>query len=214
LGYVIRDNRAKIYGDGHDMTSLEPSYRWATSQDALAMAELVNIAGEGLPLYLWTAMADAQDSPWGIGQQRAKRDDGSFSYRNTILKENGGNIASALIGYPLPDEAEPVNYDELPKMFVPLQELEDLVSRTWYVNVLATYPEYRGNGYGAGLLSIAEQLAVDTDRTGMSIIVSDANVGARRLYERHGYTELATRRMIKESWENRGENWVLLVKTC
>ena len=98
----------------------------------------------------------------------------------------------------------------MPAMFVPLQELEDLVPGTWYVNVLATYPEHRGKGYGAGLLSVARQLAIDTRRTGLSIIVSDANAGARRLYARCGYRELASRPMVKESWKNRGENWVLL----
>ncbi len=176
------------------------------------MAELVDIAGEGLPLYLWTKMAESGGSPLEIGQQRAKRDSGSFSYRNTILREHGGSVVSSLISYSLPDQPESVNYEELPDMFVPLQELEDLVSGTWYVNVLATYPEHRGNGYGAGLLSIAEQLAVDAGRTGMSIIVSDANAGARRLYERQGYTELAARPMIKEAWENPGMNWALLEK--
>ena len=194
------------------MTSLTPPNRYATPEDALAMAELVNIAGEGLPFYLWTAMAESGGSPWDVGQQRARRDSGSFSYRNTILRERGGDVVSALISYPLPDQPEPINYEELPEMFVPLQELEDLVSGTWYVNVLATYPEHRGSGYGAGLLSIAEQLAADAGRTGMSIIVTDANTGARRLYERNGYTGLATRPMIKESWENPGKNWVLLVK--
>ena len=78
--------------------------------------------------------------------------------------------------------------------------------------MLASYPEYRGKGYGAALLSIAEQLAADTNRVGLSIIVSDANTGARRLYERQGYRETAARPMVKEDWENRGENWVLLEK--
>ena len=176
------------------------------------MAELVNIAGEGMPLYLWTEMAGAGESPWSIGQQRARRESGGFSYRNTVLREDSGSAVSALIGYPLPDAPEPTNYRELPAMFVPLQQLEDLVPGTWYVNVLATYPDYRGKGYGAGLLSIAEQLAADTSRTGLSIIVSDANTGARRLYERQGYAEIASRPMVKESWQNPGENWVLLKK--
>jgi len=44
----------------------------------------------------------------------------------------------------------------------------------------------------------------------MSIIVSDANSGARRLYQRAGYAEVATRPMVKEDWVNDGENWVLL----
>jgi len=176
------------------------------------MAELVNMAGEGMPLYLWTRMADPGQSPWAIGEQRAKREEGGFSYRNTVVREEDGRVVAALIGYPLPDEPAPVDYDDLPKMFVPLQQLEDLVSGTWYVNVLATYPEFRSKGYGAGLLAIADQLARDTQRNGLSLIVSDANAGARRLYERIGYHEVAARPMVKGSWQNPGNNWVLFKK--
>lgn len=190
----------------------EPPFRQATPDDAKAMAELVNFAGEGMPVYLWTKMAKAGESPWDIGRQRAQRDSGGFSYRNTVLRDDAGKPAAALIGYPLPFEPDPVNYDEMPAMFVPLQQLEDLAAGTWYVNVLATYPDYRGKGFGSGLLAIAEKLARNTGRNGLSIIVSDANDGARRLYARQGYKEIAARPMVKEDWENRGENWVLLRK--
>jgi hypothetical protein len=46
----------------------------------------------------------------------------------------------------------------------------------------------------------------------MSVIVSDSNTGARRLYERCGYGAAATRAMVKEGWVNEGANWVLLTK--
>lgn len=196
------------------MIELSDPYRPATLEDAEAMAELVNFAGEGFPLYLWTQMAEAGESPWHVGQQRARRESGSFSYRNAVLRDEGDCVVAALIGYPLPDTPEPIDYDEMPAMFVPLQELENLVPATWYVNVLAAYPEYRGKGYGSELLAIAQRLAVDTGCSGLSIIVSDANTGARRLYERTGYREVATRPLVKESWENEGENWVLLAKDC
>ncbi len=165
-----------------------------------------------MPVYLWSKLAETGQSPWEIGRQRAQRDSGSFSYLNTVLRLEGDRVAAALIGYPLPDAPEPVDYAELPAMFVPLQELEDLAAGTWYVNVLASYPECRGKGYGTELLSIAEQLAADTARSGLSIIVSDANHGARRLYERCGYTQTAQRAMVKDDWENPGEHWVLLEK--
>lgn len=194
------------------MIELNPPCRRATPDDALAMAELVDFAGEGMPLYLWTKMAEPGVSPWDVGQDRARRDSGSFSYRNAVVRDDGDRVAAALIGYPLPDQPEPWSYDEMPQMFVPLQELEDLVSGTWYVNVLATYPAFRGLGYGTELLAVAERLAVDTGRKGMSLIVADANTGARRLYERSGYVEVASRPMVKEEWESAGENWVLLDK--
>ncbi len=194
------------------MITLEHPHRYATAEDAAALAELVNQAGEGLPLYLWENMADEGVSAWEVGAQRARRDSGSFSYRNAVVREHNERVVSALIGYPLPDTPEPVDYAEMPDMFVPLQKLEDLAPGTWYVNVLATYPEFRGKGYGSDLLYIAEQLASETGRTGMSLIVSDANTGARRLYQRAGYKEITCRPMVKEAWDNAGENWVLLVK--
>ena len=194
------------------MIDLQPPYRQATPDDARPMTELINFAGEGMPVYLWTRIAEGGESPWEIGRQRARRETGSFSYLNTVVRQDGDDVVAALIGYPLADTPDPVDYDEMPKMFVPLQELEDLAAGTWYVNVLASYPESRGKGYGTELLEIAEQLAKDTGRTGMSIIVSEANDGARRLYERCGYTETARRPMVKDDWENRGENWILLEK--
>lgn len=193
------------------MIALPAEHRWATLDDATAMAELVNMAGEGMPLYLWERAAAPGQTAWDVGRRRAQRDSGAYSWRNTVIREIDGDIAAALVGYPLPDEPDPIDAD-MPAMFVPLQELENLAAGTWYVNILATYPEHRGKGCGAALLGIAETLAAASLRRGLSLIVSDANTGARRLYERLGYTERATRPMLKESWDNDGENWVLMVR--
>jgi ribosomal protein S18 acetylase RimI-like enzyme len=192
--------------------ALEPPLRRATPDDAAAMADLVNMAGEGLPVYLWSRMAEPGEDAWEVGRQRARRDSGSFSYTNTVVLEEGGKVASCLIGYPLAGEPEPIDYATMPPMFVPLQELENLAPGTWYVNVLATYPEHRGRGFGARLLGVAEAIAAEAGLDGLSIIASDANTGARRLYERSGYREIAARPMVKEAWENRGDKWVLLIR--
>lgn len=194
------------------MIELEAPFRPAARQDAAALATLVNIAGEGLPLYLWGKMAEAGEDPWEVGRRRAERESGSFSFRNAIVAELDGRVVACLIGYPLPDVPEPIDRARMPAMFVPLQELENLAPGTWYVNVLAALAEYRGRGYGARLLGVAERLAATMHRSGLSIIVSDANSGARRLYARCGYVEAARRPMVKEAWANAGENWVLLVR--
>ncbi len=186
--------------------------RAATKDDAAAMAELVNFAGEGMPLYLWTGMAEDGQSPWQVGRERARRESGGFSYRNTLVYEQAGRAVGALIGYPLAPEPEADSTAGLPPMLVPLQELEDLAAGTWYVNVLAAYPEYRGMGIGTHLLQAAEGEATRAGCSGLSIIVSDANTGARRLYERQGYTEEASRPMVKDGWDNDGENWILLIR--
>lgn len=186
--------------------------RPATLADAPILAELVNYAGEGLPLYLWGKMAGPGESAWEVGRRRAAREEGSFSYRNATVIEHAGACAGALIGYAIADAPEPIGAD-MPAMFVPLQELENLAPSTWYVNVLAVLPQYRGLGLGTRLLARADETGRALGKSGMSVIVSDANPGARRLYERCGYVERARRAMVKEGWVNEGRNWVLLTKS-
>ena len=191
---------------------LDAPFRRAEPDDAAALAELINFAGEGLPLYLWERMAEPGETAWQVGRRRAQRETGGFSYRNAVVAEAGGAVASCLVGYPLDDTPAPIDADT-PPMFLPLEELEQMAPGTWYVNVLATYPAQRGQGLGRALLGVAEGLAGETGKRGLSIIVSDANSGARRLYERCGYREIAQRPMVKEGWENPGRNWVLLTKS-
>lgn len=188
-------------------TTLRP----AQLADAPVLALLVNYAGEGMPLYLWEKLAADGQTGWDVGRQRAERETGSFSYRNATIVESIGAAAGALIGYEIPKEPEPVPPD-MPAMFVPLQELENLAPETWYVNVLAVLPQFRSTGHGSRLLALADETGERLKKSGMSVIVADNNVGARRLYERFGYAETARRPIVKEGWLTEGREWVLLTK--
>ena len=183
--------------------------RAATKSDAHHLAHLINYAGEGIPLYFWQKTAKNGEDPWEIGKSRAMREDGSFSYRNTTIAEIDGKVAGCLVTYVLDEDPEPIDYENMPPIFVPIQELEDSAPLTQYVSVLASYPEYRNLGIGSRLLEVAEDLAENRD---MSLIVSDGNPDARRLYERLGYVETSFRAMVKEDWNGEGENWILMVK--
>lgn len=196
---------------GNDM-KYHPPFRLGHIDDAPILAELVNYAGEGMPLYLWSKLAAPGETAWEVGRRRAAREDGSFSYRNAIMIDQGGECAGCLIGYEIPVDPAPIGED-MPPMFVPLQELENLAPGTWYVNVLAVRPQFRGLGLGTKLLALADETGRSLGKPGMSVIVSDANPGAQRLYERCGYREAATRPMVKDDWQNEGRNWALLTKT-
>jgi ribosomal protein S18 acetylase RimI-like enzyme len=191
--------------------TLDRPLRPALIEDAPILAELVNYAGDGLPLHLWSKMAAAGESAWEVGRRRAARPEGGFSYRNAIIIEHRGTCAGCLIGYEIQDQPEPIGSD-LPAMFVPLQELENLAPGTWYVNVLAVRPQFRGLGLGTRLLDVADETGRALGKRGMSVIVSDTNPGARRLYQRCGYREAGARAMVKDDWQNDGRNWVLLTK--
>jgi ribosomal protein S18 acetylase RimI-like enzyme len=196
---------------GGIVTTRRSALRPATRQDAAILAELVNHAGEGLPLYLWGKLAEPGETAWEVGRKRAAREQGSFSYRNATMVLHEDTAVGCLIGYEIPDAPEPID-PGMPPMFRPLQELENLAPATWYVNVLAVLPQYRNRGYGRALLGLADEIGRKLGKRGMSVIINEANAGGRRLYERCGYRETAQRPMVKEDWVTDGQNWVLLTK--
>jgi GNAT superfamily N-acetyltransferase len=196
---------------GHLERLIQPPFRRATLEDAGVLAEFVEFASEGLALYLWTKLAGGNRDPWSLGRERVGGETGGLSYRNAVLTELAGRPAAGLIGYPLPDQPAPVS-DPLPPVLAPLHELMHLAPATWYVHVLAACPECRGKGLGSALLALADSLAAATGTHALSLVVSDTNMDARRLYESCGYREAAQRRMVKEQWQHPGTNWVLLRK--
>lgn len=191
------------------MIPLEAPLRVASEADARELADLVNFAGEGLPLYIWQGLAKDGQDPWEVGcaRQMEKVREGQI-----VVVDFGDGAVASLTGYPISSEPKPIG-DDFPALFRPLQELENKALESWYVNVLACYPEYRGQGLGTRLLNLAEAIAREEALRRMSVIVADNNVGARRLYERHGYQEAATLPCVKEGWDTDTEHWVLLVKS-
>ncbi len=191
------------------MIALEPPMRLATEADAAELAELVNFAGEGLPLYIWAGLAKNGQDPWAVGRARQaeKAREGQI-----VVADSGNGAVASLTGYAI--GAEPVEIGEdFPALFRPLQELENQALQSWYVNVLACYPDSRGQGIGSALLDLADEISGADGLHRMSVIVASNNLGARRLYERKGYRELATAPCVKEGWDTETENWVLLGKS-
>lgn len=190
------------------MVKLEPPLRFASEADAKELADLVNFAGEGMPLYIWEGLAKDGQNPWEIGRARQIE---RVREGQIVVVDFGDGAVASLTGYPIGSEPQPIG-DDFPALFRPLQELENRALESWYVNVLACYPEYRGQGLGSRLLDLAEQIARDGEMPRMSVIVASNNAGARRLYERQGYEEVAALPCVKEGWETDTEHWVLLIK--
>ncbi len=191
------------------MIPLQQPFRVANESDAHELADLVNFAGEGLPLHFWSGIAQGDQDPWDVGRMRQaeKANEGQI-----VVVDLGNGAVASLTGYTIGAEPESIGED-FPKLIRPLQELENQALESWYVNVLACYPEYRGKGHGSRLLRLAEQIAQDQNLKRMSVIVASNNTGARQLYERHGYEEVATLPCIRDDWETETEHWVLLLKS-
>ena len=148
-------------------------------------------------MYLWSQAARPGETALEIGKRRAQREEGGFSYRHATIAEVDRKVAGLLLGYRLPEPYVLGDVSALPEMVRPLMELEAEAPGTWYVNALAAFPEYRGQGIGTRLLTEAELLAIEVGAPGLSLIVADQNEGAKRLYARMGYRAVARRPLIR-----------------
>jgi hypothetical protein len=52
---------------------LQPPFRWARAEDARDLARLIDRAGEGIPMYLWSRAAEPGQDPLEVGTARAAR---------------------------------------------------------------------------------------------------------------------------------------------
>ncbi len=185
--------------------------RPADEDDARHLANLIILAGDGLPLHVWEDMREGDETAIEVGCRRAARSEGAFSYVNADMATRDGEVISTVISYPLSDEPEPIRPDEIPPMFLPLQELENLVAGTWYVNVLATYATHRKTGAASALLDRVGTRARKNGYDGLSLITGDINP-ALDFYRRLGFSEVTRRGIVKQGWDYDGREWVLLHK--
>ena len=192
------------------MQLIQPQFRRGTIEDIGTLSEFIEIASEGLAMHLWSKIAGPVGDPWSIGRDRVRTGAVGLSYLNAVIAQIDGRPAGGLISYALDNKA--TTSEALPAVLVPLQELMNEARDTWYVHVLAAFAEYRGRGLGTALLRIADGLAESAGKRGISLVVSDTNVDARRLYDRCGYVEVARRSMVKEEWQHPGVAWLLLMK--
>lgn len=186
--------------------------RQATAADAGHLVRFINMAADDLPLHFWKRSVGPDGDPWAYGRERATRETGGFSYRNAWLAEVDGEVAACLLGYPAEDEPAPIDPDT-PPIFVPLLELEAMAPGSWYLNVLATYEAFRGQGCGSALLAYAEEVTRGLGRRTVSLIAEDTHQEALRMYRAKGYREEARRPVVKGDWAVDASEWILFVKT-
>ncbi len=191
---------------------MNTAIRKAKVDDAPRLAELMNMAGEGIPAHLWGRMAGPDEDVMRFGAQRVARAEGGFSYTNAYVAVCNGAVAGMLLGYRLPDPYEAGPLDEIPDVVRPLVALEALVPGSWYVNAVATDSAFRGHGIGHKLMEWAEQLAKVSDSGALSLIVAEENALARRLYENLGYETSARRPIVPFPGGPHTGDWILMKK--
>lgn len=184
----------------------------AKIEDAPALAWLINLAGEGIPEYLWAGMIEGGERALDIGARRAAREEGGFSYRNAVICSEDDALAGMILAYRQADPYVIKDIAEYPAVVRPLIELESRAAGSWYINAIATYEAHRGKGVARLLMTDTEQKARSCGCSTLSLIVASENDAAKRLYESSGFTVKDVRPMILWPGCAHGGDWLLMCR--
>lgn len=180
--------------------------RQATLEDARHFVRVFELASHGLAQYFWRQTAGSDGDPKKVALN-SMRDKLSNAKANTALvAEWNGQVVGGVISYDIGGTSEEIPA-ECDPVIVPLITLENKALNTHYVNALAVYPGFQGQGAGTALL---RQIEKNAGSEGLSLIVEDQNKQARSLYEREGFVACASTPIVKGGWQTSAKNYLLM----
>lgn len=186
----------------------DTTIRSAAPKDTEKLLSLIDIASGGFVYSLF-----ANTAPTGMPVEeyiveRMGNPEAGLSYSKLWVAEIDGSMAGFIALDQTPEEAEPIDPDA-PEMFRPLTELENEAPGCCLINLVATFPEFRGRRAGLALMEFAE---TRRGTSGLCLTVGDTNVAAQEFYRSLGYRIVSRRPVIKGDWETPYSQWLLMVK--
>lgn len=186
---------------------LPDGFRYASPKDAEALVELVILASHGAAESYW-----AEEAPPGLSarqygtQIQAER----ANRREWIIYDPGVGPVAGFHGF-LKTKGDPTAAEETP-LYAPVLRLEARSVPSWMLQVFATQPDYRRQGLGRQMLSIAEAIAKSCSQSRITLVVGDGNALALPVYYAAGFEEISREAVHPEDIHAPGAFWLLLSK--
>lgn len=161
--------------------------RVARRDDARAIAELYLSASDGAAERVWSRHVRGDASVLDIGEQVFARTDGRLTCDHSIVVEDGGAIVGLMVAFANDAEGASRRVDQLDR--IPVEFSEWPAERMLHIAAMMLQPDYRGQGLGAKLLTLAETEAATTGLTATTAIVPAHNEPGCQFLRDHGYME-------------------------
>ena len=134
--------------------------RRATLTDALSCARLLSMASHGMAEAVFRDLIPGQTTEQIIADRRIKPEGKAASYRNWWVAEGShGEVAGGMNAYPLDGSWQSARDDLLTeerlRVLRPMIELDAEAAGSYFINILAVFPEYRHAGIARRLIELA-----------------------------------------------------------
>ena len=172
--------------------------RPAIKADIPDLAKLLLMATDGIVASLYDGVIPGL-ATHEIVERRLAREDTCDSYVNCWVAADtdscGARVAGNLHAYPLDavagDPPDPLVPEARRAVLEPFEALYRQAAGSYYINVIAVYPDYRRQGLGGRLLNLAGKQARAGGFSQLSLAVFEENAAAVRLYDGTGFAVAA-----------------------
>jgi ribosomal protein S18 acetylase RimI-like enzyme len=193
--------------------NMKIKYRPAEKEDCVKLAELINIASDGVVEYLFHNLVPGMTSVQVVAHN-LENDNYPHSYKSAVVAVEETDLIGMALSYP--SSYHKVT-DEM-KSFFPADRLEHLspfyssrIEKSWFLDALCVIESRRRNGIGEKLISLTKEKAVANGFNVLSLIVFSDNALAIPVYKRTGF-EIVQKVELKGNEFIKHEDGCLLMK--
>ncbi len=170
-------------------SNMEIKYRPGEKRDCVKLAELINIASDGVVEYLFHNLVPGM-TPVQVIAHSHENDNYPHSYKSAIVATDKNDIVGMALSYP---SSYHKITDEM-RSFFPAERLEHFsgfyssrVENTWFLDALCIIESHRKRSIGEKLISLTKEKAIENGYNELSLIVFADNTLAIPVYERTGF---------------------------
>ena len=197
--------------------TLGVTLRAADENDAAALAEIAIMASHGVMNLLYHELIPGQSVAKTIIDRRIFNPGGFSALKHwRVAEDEHATILGALNSVPFDDLAGsegdsalgPERLDPLTELF----ELDQFLVGTYYVNMIAVFPQYRRSGAGRALMAEAERLARQNGLPAISLTTFDADANLVAFYGKLGFSIRERRTIRPHPQLEFSGNWALMIR--
>ncbi|HRA92457.1 MAG TPA: GNAT family N-acetyltransferase [Aestuariivirga sp.] len=191
--------------------------RDAVEGDARALAEVCVMAGHGVMELFYEGLVPGKSVIDCVMTRRILDRDSFATFRRwRVATDGAGQILGAMNSLPhkalmsAPDD--PLLDEAKMRPIAALLELEEIPLGSYYVNIIAVYPQHRRSGAGAALMRDAEHLARVQKFSRMSLCTFEDDPGLMGFYRGQGFEPQARRAIVPHPAIGKSGHFVLMTR--
>ena len=164
-------------------------YEPAGKEDCATLAELIDMASDGVVEYLFRDLVPGMQ-PVQLIAHNLENIDSPHSYKSAIVARDGKEVVGMALSY----SSDFHHISDEMRNFFPADRLAHLsdfyaarVENSWYLDTLSVFGGHRRQGIGEKLISLTKKKAIENGYNALSLIVFADNELALPVYKRTGF---------------------------